>query len=227
MRPKNASDIDISDSASIFRGLRSPIHSLEKALAGVVAGAPPNFGSPSTKRKSYCLTQDMARSGIGQGLLERRRAAESCACWCDQEGRRSAKTAVASVATSPPPCVISTHQCWRRAVGFDQADVEIERPLRDRRAIIDGERQRIARALRMIDQRPQDGRRRHAAERADKGPVIIAGLPLPAAVAGGNARGVVEQMRGLGRASESLCQFDRQQSAWIQVTKQSNACRGR
>ncbi|MGX1332815.1 hypothetical protein AB7M56_007314 [Bradyrhizobium elkanii] len=32
--------------------------------------------------------------------------------WCDQDGRRSANTAVASVATSPPPCVISTDQCW-------------------------------------------------------------------------------------------------------------------
>ena len=85
-----------------------------------------------------------------------------------------------------------------RAVGLDQADVEIERPLRDRRAVVDGERQRIARALGMIDQRPQNGRRRRAAERADKGPVIIAGPPLPAAVAGGNGSGVVEQMRCLG-----------------------------
>ena len=83
----------------------------------------------------------------------------------------------------------------RRAVGLDQADVEIERPLRDRRAKIDGERQRIAGALRMLDQRPQDGRGGGAAERADKGPVVLAGMALPAAVAGGDLRGVVEKMR--------------------------------
>jgi hypothetical protein len=59
-RPKNASDIDISDSTSIFRGMRSPIHNLENALAGTARGALPNFGSPSTKRKSYCLTQGAA-----------------------------------------------------------------------------------------------------------------------------------------------------------------------
>jgi hypothetical protein len=44
----------------------------------------------------------------------------------------------------------------RRPVGLDQADVEIESTLRDRRAKIDGQRQRVAGALRMIDQRPQD-----------------------------------------------------------------------
>jgi len=58
---KNASDIATSDSASIFRGMRSPIQSFENALAGVVLDPPPPaFSSPSTKRKSYCLTQDAA-----------------------------------------------------------------------------------------------------------------------------------------------------------------------
>src|SRR5260221_10825707 len=50
----------------------------------------------------------------------------------------------------------------------------------------------------MIDQRPQDGRGGGTAERADKGPVIFAGPALPAAVAGGDLRGVVEKMRCLG-----------------------------
>ena len=86
-----------------------------------------------------------------------------------------------------------------RAVGLDQAHVEIEGAFGDRRAEIYGQRQRIARALRMVDQRAQDGRRRAAAERADKGPVVGAGPPLPAAIAGGDPRGVVEKMRGLGQ----------------------------
>src|SRR4030081_1416474 len=51
----------------------------------------------------------------------------------------------------------------------------------------------------MIDQRPQDGGGGGAAERADKRPVIVAGPPLPAAVAGGHPRGLVEQMRRLGQ----------------------------
>src|SRR5882757_9107100 len=53
----------------------------------------------------------------------------------------------------------------------------------------------------MVDQRAQDGGGRAAAERADKGPVIRAGLALPAAIAGGDPRGVVEKMRG-------FCQHD-------------------
>ena len=46
----------------------------------------------------------------------------------------------------------------------------------------------------MLDQRPQHGGGGGAAERADEGPVIVAGLALPAAVAGGDPRGLVEQM---------------------------------
>ena len=84
----------------------------------------------------------------------------------------------------------------RRPVGFDQADIEIESAFGDRRAEIHGQRQRIAGALRMVDQRAQDGGGRAAAERADKGPVIVAGPPLPAAVTGGNPRRVVEQVLG-------------------------------
>jgi len=83
-----------------------------------------------------------------------------------------------------------------RPVGLDQAQIEIECAFRDRRAEIDGERERIAGPLRMLHQRAQDGRRREAAERADKGPVIRAGAPLPAAVAGGDAGSVVEEVRG-------------------------------
>jgi len=83
----------------------------------------------------------------------------------------------------------------RRAVGLDQANVKIERAFRDRCAEIDGQRQRIAGTLRMVDQRPQDGRSRRTTERTDKGPVVLAGLALPAAVAGGDLGGVVEQVR--------------------------------
>ena len=50
----------------------------------------------------------------------------------------------------------------------------------------------------MVDQRAQDGRRGRAAERTDKGPVVVTGVPLPAAVAGGDAGGVVEWVRKLG-----------------------------
>src|ERR1700738_343466 len=86
----------------------------------------------------------------------------------------------------------------RRPVSLDQADAEIERTLRDRRAEIDGQRKRIAGTLRMIDQRPQDGGGRRSAEWADESPVIVAGASGPAAVAGGHPRGVVEQVRGPG-----------------------------
>src|SRR5215213_4850007 len=48
----------------------------------------------------------------------------------------------------------------------------------------------------MIDQRAQDGGRGSAAERTDERPVIIAGLPLPAAVTGAHPRGVVEKVLG-------------------------------
>src|SRR6202158_4221712 len=51
----------------------------------------------------------------------------------------------------------------------------------------------------MIDQRPQDRGGGGAAERADEGPVIVAGPTLPAAVLGGHPRGVVEQERSLGK----------------------------
>src|SRR5260370_20462942 len=57
----------------------------------------------------------------------------------------------------------------------------------------------------MIDQRPQDRGGRGAAERADEGPVIGAGPPLPAAVAGGHPRGVVEQVRSLGEHFRAFC----------------------
>jgi hypothetical protein len=73
-----------------------------------------------------------------------------------------------------------------RTVGLDQANVEIESAFGHRRAEIHGQRQRIAGPLRMVDQRAQDGGGRAAAERADKGPVIRAGLALPAAIAGGD-----------------------------------------
>jgi hypothetical protein len=39
----------------------------------------------------------------------------------------------------------------RRSVGLDQANIEIETTLGDRRTKIDGEGKRIAGALRMID----------------------------------------------------------------------------
>ena len=126
-------------------------------------------------------------------------ASGKAACWCDQDGRRSANTAVASVATSPPPCVISTHQCWLERLALTSRTSRSKAPSRDRRAEIHGQRQRIARPLRMVDQRPQDGGGRAAAERADKGPVVRAGLALPAAIAGGDLRGVVEKMRGFGQ----------------------------
>src|SRR5579862_7559169 len=83
-----------------------------------------------------------------------------------------------------------------RAVRLDQAKIEIERACRDRRAIIDGDRERITRGLRMLHQRAKDRRRREAAERADKGPVVRAGASLPTAVAGSDAGGVVEEVRG-------------------------------
>src|SRR5450759_5307766 len=86
----------------------------------------------------------------------------------------------------------------RRPVGLDQANVEIELALRDRRAKIDGEGERIAGPLRMLDQRAQDRGGGGAAEWADERPVIVAGPSLPAAVSGGHPRGVVEQVLGLG-----------------------------
>ena len=92
----------------------------------------------------------------------------------------------------------------RGTVGLDQADVEVEFALRDRRAIVDGDRQRIAGALRMLDQRPQDGRSGAAAERADKGEIVRAGAPLPAAVAGHDAGRFIEKVRSLGEHAISL-----------------------
>jgi hypothetical protein len=92
----------------------------------------------------------------------------------------------------------------RRPVGLDQANIDIEDALRDRSAKIDGQRQRIAGPLRVIDQCPQDGGGGCSAERADEGPVIVAGLPSPAAVAGGNPRGVVEKVLGFGEHFHSF-----------------------
>jgi hypothetical protein len=87
----------------------------------------------------------------------------------------------------------------RRPVSLDQANVEIESALRDRRAKVDGEGERIAGTLRMIDQRPQDRGGRGSAEWADESPVILAGPPLPAAVTGGYPRGAVEKVLGPGK----------------------------
>src|SRR5437667_11833979 len=50
----------------------------------------------------------------------------------------------------------------------------------------------------MVDQRTQHGRGRRTAERADKGPVVVAGMSLPAAVARRDSCGVVEKMRRPG-----------------------------
>src|ERR1700759_1845773 len=86
----------------------------------------------------------------------------------------------------------------RRAVGLDQPHVEIEFALRDRRAVVHGDGQRIAGSLWMLHQRAQDGGGGEAAERAYKGKVIRAGAPLPPAVTGGDTRGLVEQVREFG-----------------------------
>src|ERR1700692_2214631 len=51
----------------------------------------------------------------------------------------------------------------------------------------------------MIDQRPQDRGGSGSAEGTDECPVVLAGLPLPAAVTGGDAGGIVEQVRSLGQ----------------------------
>src|ERR1700722_17191525 len=109
MRPKNASDIAISDSRSIFRGVRSPIQHLENALAGASFFAPEKSGSPSTKRMSYWLGQEALILGKGR-IWSNGVACGISTGWCDHDGRRSAKTAVASVVVSPP-CISSTHQC--------------------------------------------------------------------------------------------------------------------
>src|SRR6185437_621248 len=87
----------------------------------------------------------------------------------------------------------------RRAVGLDETDIEIEFASRDRRAEIDGQRQRIAGPLRMLDQRAQDRGRGRAAELADKGVVILAALALPGGVTGNDPGCVVENMWGFGQ----------------------------
>jgi hypothetical protein len=84
----------------------------------------------------------------------------------------------------------------RRPVGLDQANIDIEGALRDRRAKIHGQRQRFAGPLRVIDQCPQDGGGGCSAEWADEGPVIVTGLSSPAAVTGSNPCGVVEKVLG-------------------------------
>jgi len=53
-----------------------------------------------------------------------------------------------------------------------------------------------SRALWVFDQRAQDCSGRDAAEGADKGPIVGAGPALPAAVAGRDPRGVVEEVLG-------------------------------
>jgi hypothetical protein len=51
----------------------------------------------------------------------------------------------------------------------------------------------------MIKQRPQDRGGSRPAERTYKCPVILAGPALPAAVTGGDLRGVVEKVLGPGK----------------------------
>jgi hypothetical protein len=50
----------------------------------------------------------------------------------------------------------------------------------------------------MLHQCAQDGRGCEAAERADKGEIVRAGAPLPPAVTGGDAGGLVEQVWKFG-----------------------------
>src|SRR3569623_1021964 len=116
MRPKKASDIDISDGMSSRRGSRSLIQSFEYVLSSSACGGPIRI-SPSTKRNSYWLAQDAAIFGNGN-VASNGCASGYRATLCSQDGRRSANTAVASVATSPPPCDSSTLQCWLERVAF-------------------------------------------------------------------------------------------------------------
>ena len=51
----------------------------------------------------------------------------------------------------------------------------------DRGAEVDGERERVALALGMLEHRTQRGRGGNAAERADEGPVGVAGASAPLA----------------------------------------------
>src|SRR4051794_24287478 len=96
---------------SIVLGTRSPIHNLEYALDGSACGTVPlKSGWPWMKRKSYWLAQVGAILGNGR-ICSNGFASGNAAGWCDHEGRRSANTAVARVATSPPFCVSSTLQC--------------------------------------------------------------------------------------------------------------------
>ena len=156
-------------------------HAVADPELGIGAGRlAPAAGRPNSDRPrrsgNHTAWPRTPRSWEGQGLLERL-GARIRRRWCDQDGRRSANTAVASVATSPPPCDSSTHQCWLERLAFTSRTSRSNGPFRDRRAIIDGQRQRIAGPLRMLDQRAQDRRGGGAAERADEGPVIVAGLP--------------------------------------------------
>jgi hypothetical protein len=57
-------------------------------------------------------------------------------------------------------------------VGLDQPHVEIERSRRDRRAVVHRQRERIAVALRMLDDGAQHGRGGNAAERTDESPIV-------------------------------------------------------
>ena len=71
MRAKNASDIDISDSASIFRGTRSAIHSFEKALAGRVLSGAVEIRIALDEAEIILVDPGRRDLGIGQDLLER------------------------------------------------------------------------------------------------------------------------------------------------------------
>src|SRR3954462_1157136 len=51
----------------------------------------------------------------------------------------------------------------------------------------------------MIGHRAQDGGGRNASEWTDEGPVIVAGLPLPAAVTGAHPRRLVKEVLGPGK----------------------------
>src|SRR5258708_1692186 len=126
-------------------------------------------------------------------------ACGNVACWCAQDGRRSANTAVANVATSAPSCDSSTDQCCVDRLALTRRTSRSKAPCAIGAQKLTVSARRIAGPLWVIDQRPQDGRGGRSAERADEGPVIVAGLPSPAAVTGGNPRGIVEKVLGFGK----------------------------
>src|SRR3954468_24459450 len=84
--------------------------------------------SPSTNRNSYWLAQDAAI--FGNGIVSSNGFASGyCATLWSQDGRRSANTAVARVATSPPPCDSSTLQCWLERLAFTSRTSRSNGPL--------------------------------------------------------------------------------------------------